>query len=67
MYGMVLQICYKNDFMLVPAIALIVILFFVIRFIIGAAKKKQHGEYLGDPGAGNPQPGSGTTHHTRPA
>jgi hypothetical protein len=39
--------------MLIPAIALVVILFFVIRFIIGAAKKKQHGEDLGDPRAGS--------------
>jgi hypothetical protein len=38
--------------MIVPAIALIVILFFVVRFIIGAAKKKQHGEDLGDSRAG---------------
>jgi hypothetical protein len=43
--------------MIVPAIALIVILFFVVRFIIGAAKKKQHGEDLGDSGAGSgPRP-----------
>ncbi len=34
--------------MVVPAIALIVILFFVVRFIIGAAKKKQEGGDLGD-------------------
>ena len=40
--------------MIVPIIALIVVLFFVIRFIIGAAKKKQHGEDLGDPRAGAP-------------
>jgi hypothetical protein len=38
--------------MLVPAIALIVVLFFVIRFIIGAAKKKSHGQDLGDSRAG---------------
>lgn len=38
--------------MIVPAIALIVVLFFVIRFIIGAAKKKNHGENWGDSPAG---------------
>jgi hypothetical protein len=38
--------------MIVPAIALIVILFFVVRFIIGAAKKKQEGGDLGDRAAG---------------
>jgi hypothetical protein len=38
--------------MIVPAIAVIVILFFVIRFIIGAAKKKSQGNDLGDSRAG---------------
>lgn len=38
--------------MIVPIIALIVVLFFVVRFIIGAAKKKSHGEDLGDSRAG---------------
>jgi hypothetical protein len=40
--------------MLVPAIALIVVLFFVVRFIVGAAKKKSQGEDLGDSRAGAP-------------
>lgn len=38
--------------MVIMAIALIVILFFVVRFIIGASKKKQQGSDLGDPRAG---------------
>ena len=38
--------------MVVPAIALIVILFFVVRFIIGAAKKKGESGDLGDRKAG---------------
>ena len=38
--------------MIVPAIALVVILFFVVRFIIGAAKKKNQGGDLGDTRAG---------------
>ena len=42
----------KVQIMVVPAIALIVILFFVVRFIIGAAKKKGEGGDLGDRNAG---------------
>lgn len=38
--------------MLIPFIAFLVVLFFVIRFIIGAAKKKSHGNDLGDSRAG---------------
>jgi hypothetical protein len=38
--------------MIVSAIALIVVLFFVVRFIIGAAKKKSQGSDLGDRHAG---------------
>ena len=38
--------------MIVPFIALLVVLFFVIRFIIGAAKKKKQGQDLGDSSAG---------------
>jgi len=52
--------------MIVPAIALIVILFFVVRFIIGAAKKKQQGEDLGDRRAGPtpfPTKGESSTAH----
>ena len=40
--------------MIVPAIALIVVLFFVVRFIVGAAKKKNQGDDLGDSRAGAP-------------
>ena len=53
----------KQYFMVVPAIALIVVLFFVVRFIIGAARKKSEGNNLGDSRAGS---GDGTR-HTRPA
>jgi hypothetical protein len=42
----------KIHIMVVPAIALIVILFFVVRFFIGAAKKKGEGGDLGDRSAG---------------
>lgn len=47
--------------MIIPAIALIVVLFFVVRFIVGAAKKKNQGDDLGDSRAGAPlhQPNSG--------
>lgn len=38
--------------MVIPFIALLVVLFFVIRFIIGAAKKKSQGRDLGDSRAG---------------
>lgn len=38
--------------MIVPAIAIIVVLFFVIRFMVGAAKKKNQGSDLGDSRAG---------------
>jgi hypothetical protein len=42
----------KQCVMIVPFIALIVVLFFVVRFIIGAAKKKNQGSDLGDSRAG---------------
>jgi phosphotransferase system glucose/maltose/N-acetylglucosamine-specific IIC component len=42
----------KQWVMIIFAIALIVVLFFVIRFVIGAAKKKSHGQDLGDSQAG---------------
>lgn len=34
--------------MIVPVLALIAVLFFVIRFIVGAAKEKNQGADLGD-------------------
>jgi hypothetical protein len=38
--------------MIIMAIAVIAVLFFLIRFIIGAAKKKSQGGDLGDSHAG---------------
>ncbi len=40
--------------MLVPAIALIVVLILVVRFVVGAGKKKSLGSGLGDSQAGAP-------------
>lgn len=40
--------------MLVPAIALIVVLILLVRFIVGASKKKNISEGLGDTQAGAP-------------
>ena len=57
------NVLHKIWVMIVPAIALIVILFFVVRFIIGAAKKKQEGSDLGDRQAGpTPFPTKGESH-----
>jgi hypothetical protein len=50
---MVLRLFYaKTITMIVSILALLLVLFFVIRFLVMAGKKKSEGKGLGDPGAG---------------